>query len=165
MPVLKHTSLTRMAISINLIPRSSCIHRLHFEILHNYCTASDKHAVVSLLFSQLFFLLCRCTIFCTLTAQYFQCNKTGNILSVSIGSTHGLLCYAVSNNLRLQASCKQLRGGKVVHLRVMLKNIVPAGKNASAILKDPTGTKNYSELDSHLVLAKNYLPSFPSLQL
>ena len=39
----------------------------------------------------------------------------------------------------LQASCKQLRGGKVVHLRVMLKSIVPAGKNASAILKDPTG--------------------------
>ena len=55
MPVLKHTSLTRMAISINLISRSSCIHRLHFEILHNYCTASDKHAVVSLLFSLLFF--------------------------------------------------------------------------------------------------------------
>lgn len=130
---------------------------LAFKILHNYCTTSDKHEVVSLLFS-LHFLLCRCTIFCTLTAQYFQCNKTGNILSVSIGSTHGLLCYAVSNNLRLQASCKQLRGGKVVHLRVMLKNIVPAGKNASAILKDPTGT---SELDSHLllVLAKNYLPS------
>lgn len=52
-----------------------------------------------------------------------------------------------------QASSKQLHGGKVVHLRVVLKSIVPAGKNASAVLKDPTGTKplyTSSVPDSHM---------------
>ena len=41
--------------------------------------------------------------------------------------------------MRSQASRQQLRNGKVTHLRVILKSIVPAGKNASAVLKDPTG--------------------------
>ena len=34
---------------------------------------------------------------------------------------------------------KELSKGKIAHLRVMLKSIVPAGRNASAVLKDPTG--------------------------
>ena len=34
---------------------------------------------------------------------------------------------------------KQLCNGKVVHLRAILKSILPAGNNASAVLKDPTG--------------------------
>ena len=39
----------------------------------------------------------------------------------------------------IQAAKKRLKGGKVVHLRVLVKNLVPAGNNASAVLKDPTG--------------------------
>ena len=39
----------------------------------------------------------------------------------------------------LQASRQQLKNGKVTHLRVLLKSIVPACRNTSAVLKDPTG--------------------------
>ena len=39
----------------------------------------------------------------------------------------------------VQAASKQLKNGKVVHLRAVIKSIIPAGKNASALIKDPTG--------------------------
>ncbi len=41
--------------------------------------------------------------------------------------------------LSVQAKCQKLHNGKIAHLRVMVKAIVPAGRNACAVLKDPTG--------------------------
>ena len=45
----------------------------------------------------------------------------------------------MSTSIPLQSCKKALPNGKVAHLRVVLKNILPAGKNASALLKDPSG--------------------------
>ena len=39
----------------------------------------------------------------------------------------------------VKASRQRLKNGKVTHLRVLVKSIVPAGRNTSAVLKDPTG--------------------------
>ena len=39
----------------------------------------------------------------------------------------------------IQSAKKALPNGKVAHLRVVLKSILPAGRNASALLKDPSG--------------------------
>lgn len=41
--------------------------------------------------------------------------------------------------LHYYTSNKQLRNGKVVHVRAVIKSITPARQNASALLKDPTG--------------------------
>ena len=41
--------------------------------------------------------------------------------------------------LSMQAALKKLHNGKVTHLRVLIKSIVPSGGNATAVLKDPTG--------------------------
>ena len=46
---------------------------------------------------------------------------------------------------------KQLRNGKVVHLRVILKSIAFSGRNASGILKDPTGMAKYLILHMFVV--------------
>ena len=47
--------------------------------------------------------------------------------------------YYVCAVFCVQASQQKLKNGKVTHLRVLLKSIVPACRNTSAVLKDPTG--------------------------
>jgi hypothetical protein len=49
-----------------------------------------------------------------------------------------LLKFTIARAVK-QASRESLRNGKVNHLRVLLKSIVPGSRNTSAVLKDPTG--------------------------
>lgn len=59
-------------------------------------------------------------------------------LDIRGSSSSALLQFSISQALS-QAALKKLHNGKVTHLRVLIKSIVPSGGNATAVLKDPTG--------------------------